>query len=198
MTSSAKVAANRRNAQRSTGPRSPEGRTRTRYNALKHGLATPIWVDPSLAERAKGVAEALAAGSHDGAVQETAQRAAEATIEALRVRTARTQLMSRAFAAREPTPNPIDFVPDRLLGKVLLSRRASKRDSLEQAIGWIQIDAAEQLKDRRFQDRRSSTFMKIERQLMALERYERRALSKRNSAFRELAVFTKSRRDDLS
>ncbi len=33
-----RLAANRRNAQRSTGPRSPEGKARVRTNALKHGL----------------------------------------------------------------------------------------------------------------------------------------------------------------
>ncbi len=34
----AKLAANRANARRSTGPRTPRGRQRTRLNALKHGL----------------------------------------------------------------------------------------------------------------------------------------------------------------
>lgn len=37
-TSDAKIAANRANAKRSTGPRSAAGKRRTRYNAVKHGL----------------------------------------------------------------------------------------------------------------------------------------------------------------
>ncbi len=37
-TSAARVAANRLNAQRSTGPRTAEGKARSRANALKHGL----------------------------------------------------------------------------------------------------------------------------------------------------------------
>ena len=38
MVSERRLKANRRNAQHSTGPRSPEGKARVRHNALKHGL----------------------------------------------------------------------------------------------------------------------------------------------------------------
>jgi hypothetical protein len=34
--------ANRRNAQRSTGPRTPKGKQQVRLNALKHGLHTDL------------------------------------------------------------------------------------------------------------------------------------------------------------
>lgn len=39
MTSPARIAANRRNAQRSTGPRTPEGKARSSQNSLRHGLS---------------------------------------------------------------------------------------------------------------------------------------------------------------
>ncbi len=38
MASNAQIAANRSNAQRSTGPRTPDGKSKSRRNALKHGL----------------------------------------------------------------------------------------------------------------------------------------------------------------
>jgi len=38
MTSAAQIAANRLNAQKSTGPRTPEGKEKVSWNALKHGL----------------------------------------------------------------------------------------------------------------------------------------------------------------
>lgn len=40
MTSQARLDANRRNALRSTGPRSAAGKARSAQNALKHGLAS--------------------------------------------------------------------------------------------------------------------------------------------------------------
>jgi hypothetical protein len=41
MASPKQLAANRRNAQRSTGPKSEEGRRRSAVNALSHGLSSP-------------------------------------------------------------------------------------------------------------------------------------------------------------
>jgi hypothetical protein len=41
------IEANQQNAQRSTGPRTPEGKARVRLNALKHGLAGEHLVIPT-------------------------------------------------------------------------------------------------------------------------------------------------------
>ena len=44
MASPAQMAANRANAQKSTGPRSAEGKSASRFNALQHGVdaASPV------------------------------------------------------------------------------------------------------------------------------------------------------------
>lgn len=44
MTSAAQIAANHRNAEKSTGPTSAEGKNRSRMNALKHGITRQVTV----------------------------------------------------------------------------------------------------------------------------------------------------------
>jgi hypothetical protein len=50
MSSQAQMDANRRNAQKSTGPTTPEGRAAVRHNALKHGLTAEVLI-PSMEEQ---------------------------------------------------------------------------------------------------------------------------------------------------
>ena len=46
MASQSQIAANRRNSQKSTGPRSSEGKAKTRFNALKFGIHAKSQVIP--------------------------------------------------------------------------------------------------------------------------------------------------------
>jgi hypothetical protein len=60
--SARKLAANRANARRSTGPRTPEGKRRSRANALKHGLSVSVLADPRLAAEVEVLARRIADG----------------------------------------------------------------------------------------------------------------------------------------
>jgi len=59
MTSQRKIEANRRNALRSSGPRTTAGKARSRRNAFKHGLAIPPNRDQSFADRTEMFMAAL-------------------------------------------------------------------------------------------------------------------------------------------
>jgi hypothetical protein len=96
MTSAAKIAANRRNAQRSTGPRSAAGKARTRYNALEHRLNVPARYDQATADEIETLADYLCADSFDPQEQDLALRAAEAQFDLLRVQRAKVDLVNGA------------------------------------------------------------------------------------------------------
>lgn len=57
MTSARKIAANRNNAAKSTGPRTVSGKKRASRNATKHGLLAHVWAaDRRVTELADGLA----------------------------------------------------------------------------------------------------------------------------------------------
>jgi len=147
MTSPAKIAANRRNARRSTGPRSAAGKARARRNAFRHGLATPGSLDHVAMDRIDNLVDALTIHVHSQLQIQLATVAAEAQAEIERVRRTKVNLVNRASAQLREE------------GAGLLS--AGERAALAFA-GKTEI-------------------------LMACERYERRAISRRNRALHALA-----------
>jgi hypothetical protein len=147
MASPAKIAANRRNARRSTGPRSAAGKARARRNAFRHGLATPASLDHVAMDRIDDLVVALTRDFPSKLELELATLAAEAQSEIERVRQAKVSMVKRAYAHLRDE------------GGRLLS--AGERAALAFA-GKTEI-------------------------LMACERYERRAISRRNRALQALA-----------
>jgi hypothetical protein len=93
MTSGRKIAANRKNAKKSTGPRSAAGRATSRHNARRHGLATGIGSDPALRDDIEILAKLLAAGREN--IGEFAREAAEAQLDLMRIRRIRAGLYAR-------------------------------------------------------------------------------------------------------
>ena len=147
MTSPAKIAANRRNARRGTGPRSAGGKARARRNAFRHGLSIPASLDHAATDRIDNLVDALTRDFSRQLEFELATRAAEAQVEIERVRQAKLALVNRAYAR-------LRHEHGRLLS-------TDERAALAFA-GKAEV-------------------------LMACERYERRAISRRNRAPRTLA-----------
>ena len=83
---------NRRNARRSTGPKSAAGKAKVAKNALRHGLAIPARLDPALNREIEGFAELIAGASASAFLLDCARRIAEAQIDLRRIR--RVQLLA--------------------------------------------------------------------------------------------------------
>src|SRR5882757_2686001 len=103
MTSEAKIAANRRNAQRSTGPRTALAKARVRRNALRHGLAAVVMADPDITAEVQRIAAAILNPKAPRSDREQAQIFAKAQVALRRVRSMRAQIMEEMTP---PTPKP--------------------------------------------------------------------------------------------
>jgi hypothetical protein len=105
MTSKRKIAANRTNARKSTGPRSDAGRAISRLNAHRHGLATGIRADTSFRQDIEELAKQLAKDSGRDEIGECHRDAAEAHLDLVRIRRVRVALIKgcglRGDASRE-------------------------------------------------------------------------------------------------
>jgi hypothetical protein len=86
MTSHRQLAANRRNAKKSTGPISRSGKSRSRQNALRHGLATSADCDPLLSADVNQMAQILSQARGEPSITMLTRDAAAAEIDLLRIR----------------------------------------------------------------------------------------------------------------
>jgi hypothetical protein len=99
MTSETKRAANRRNAARSTGPRSAASKTRASQNALRHGLAISLRHDPATRAEIERMAKLISGDGASRLKHELALVRAESEIVLRRARMARVAIIERAMNA---------------------------------------------------------------------------------------------------
>jgi hypothetical protein len=182
----ARLAANRRNALRSTGPKSPAGKRRAARNALKHGLAVPVRADPSLLGRIEALSRLIAGEGASAARLALARRVAEAQVEVDRVRAARFALLAQSIGVgawdsagmRLCSPDPGPAAPAALEDRPAVGR------------GEMPVPARSGLALAAAPRPAGAVPHDVARWLAGLERYEARALSRRRSAVRALeAVF---------
>jgi hypothetical protein len=174
VTSERKITANRANAQTSTGPKTTRGRSRAARNALRHALSLPVYSDPVLSEEVEVLAREIIGTDSNSEMQELARRIAEAQIDLGRVRHVRHQILSQALS--DP-----DYESEAMLGKkAALAIRILRRSDLDTPLTG---EAMEFLSSKPQGPRKFATILADKAgQLLALDRYERRALSRRRFA----------------
>ena len=96
MASERQIAANRRNAQKSTGPRSTAGRIRSGRNALRHGLNKRL-TGEAFEQRLNLLSRHIAGDTADKDTQWLAHDAAEAALELERVRLLKATMIERVI-----------------------------------------------------------------------------------------------------
>ncbi len=95
MATEKQIAANRANAQKSTGPKTGAGKLKSSRNAYRHGLSGPLRLDPATLDKAIVIARALASEESDQERSSSAMEYAQAQLELQRVRSTRAGLMAR-------------------------------------------------------------------------------------------------------
>ena len=182
MTSDRQRAANRANAAKSTGPRTKAGKAKASQNARWHGLAAALSGEPGAVQEVKRLVEAIVVEVGRQDLIEYARRIAEAEIDLRRVRRAR-QLLARLPAVAATSYRLVESRNSKLFRAAVrrLNRRRKKSslDELTQivfAAGWVP-DAPE------FVEAPTRHGRNVKDEL--LERYERRAASRRKFAIRD-------------
>lgn len=106
MASNRQIEANRRNATRSTGPKTAAGKTRSSHNALRHGLARCVVSDPAEAEN---FAVAIASGLGDQVTLDAAMALARSKLALLRLRSLRQAMLAALLNRPVPDVNVSTF-----------------------------------------------------------------------------------------
>jgi hypothetical protein len=167
MTSDRKIRANRANARFSTGPKTIRGRARAAQNARRHGLSVPVWSDPALGNEVDAIARKVAGPNATPEIQELARLVAETQVDLRRIRSVRHQLLSRSW--KDKGLVMAQDKPRLISGDMTSGTAADLAPSTVQGMEKLAVVLTDEAK-----------------QLLTLDRYERRATSRRKFAIRAL------------
>jgi hypothetical protein len=174
-------AANRANAAKSTGPCTKAGKAKASQNARWHGLAAALSGEPGAVDEIERLAQAIVVDAGRQDLIDYARRIAEAEIDLRRVRRAR-QILARLPAVAATSYRLVKSRNLKLFMAALQRLNRRKESSIEElteivfAAGWVP-DAPD------FVEAPTRHGRNVKDEL--LERYERRAASRRKFAIRD-------------
>jgi hypothetical protein len=171
------IAANKRNARRSTGPRSPAGKKRAGQNAYRHGLT--LRSNATFATQIEKLARKIAGKAKDAIVLEHARDIAQATIDIARVRRVRVALIERA-AALGTLETPQLFNSVREILQFLNSIGRGETPTLPERTDLSTTMPSQE------PERTAEAMRRALPELIKLDRYESRAAARRDRAVREI------------
>jgi hypothetical protein len=178
MASQGQIAANRQNARKSTGPRSRGGKTRASQNALRHGLSTPFQANAAQTKMIEKLAKQIAGPLHDRIALDLARAAAIAAFELARVRQAKAQLIKGASGSVDLPPIFTGRKEElRYLKLALRSKASPPRPTPGDPWSTMPCDEAE---------RTAEAVRRALPELARLDRYEARAVARRDRAIRAI------------
>ena len=175
MATDRQIAANRRNARRSTGPRSGAGRKRSGRNSFRHGLAAAATATAERIKHIEHLARNIAGGSTDVVTLECARTIAQAEFDLGQIRRAQAALISHVMAFGEVKRPPASHL-------IRESKRFLRAFDRGEPVHFEGLEP--QAMPKTEPERTAEAIRRALPELIMLDRYERRAAGRRARALR--------------
>jgi hypothetical protein len=187
VTSERQIAANRRNARNSTGPRSSAAKKRTGQNAYRHGLTLSLMSSAAFAKQADELAHKIAGENLNAITLEYARDAAHAELDLARARQAKMAVIRRISAYGALIPTEVSCSASQ---EIRFLKRVLKGKELPEPPEWTDPPATMPTEE---PERTNEAVRRALPELRQLDRYECRAASRRDRAIRQLAKYNSTR-----
>jgi hypothetical protein len=184
MASERQIAANRKNARKSKGPRSEAGRKRSSQNARQHGLSLPI--AGFISERKiEALAREIAGDTQNEIRLVYAREAAEAELELQRIRRLRVALYDRIHEHGWLDPRKV-FSSDKEERKWVKKTVARLLDGGPRNVPSPDLTDLQRSMPKDEPSRSAEAARRLLPELLTFLRYEERAASRKNRALRNM------------
>lgn len=176
MASERQIAANRKNARKSTGPRTNAGKQRAAKNSRRHGLSIQTYEGDN-AQAIESLAQRLVEGATDQYLLQCARTVAHAHLELARIRHVKRDIIDR-LALVEALGPAARFGRD--VERRLLKALSNVPMKKPKPVDWVVPPLSQA-------ELEAEALQRLLPELRKLERYEKRAFNLKNRALCEIA-----------